>query len=282
MFTFLHTADWQIGKQFANIEGDAGVMLRRQRIESISKLAAEARKRKVDAILVAGDVFETNEVSGKTVLQTFIAMGDGFEGKWFLLPGNHDSAEQNSVWERIKKNMSSQNIIVLDKPEPFFLPEFGAVILPAPLQRRHDSRDLTKWYDDFASDDNVIRIGLAHGSMDNRLQHRGEAANTISDTRAVSAKLDYLALGDWHGTLSIAERTWYSGTHETDRFKSNDPGNVLHVVINEPGAQPEVEKIAVGHYQWCQHEHQFLAALISTRWSGIFSALIQSSERCSN
>jgi len=256
MFTFLHTADWQIGKQFANIEGDAGALLRTRRIETISKIAEQAACLKVDAVLVAGDVFETNQVSGKTILQTFQAMADGFDGKWFLLPGNHDSAESGSVWERIRKNFVNKNIFVLDQPEPFFLNDYGTVILPAPLQRRHDSRDLTNWFDDFACDEKFIRIGFAHGSLDNRLQHRGEAANTISDTRACSAHLDYLALGDWHGTLNIADRTWYAGTPEPDRFKDNDAGNVLHVEVTERGASPKVDKISVGHYQWCQMEQQ--------------------------
>ena len=59
-----------------------------------------------------------------------------------------------------------------------------------------------------------------------------------------------LALGDWHGTLRINGRTRYSGTPETDSFASNDPGNVLVVAISEPGAPPEVEKVATGHFAW--------------------------------
>ena len=41
--------------------------------------------------------------------------------------------------------------------------------------------------------------------------------------RAERARLDYLALGDWHGTLEIAPRTWYAGTPEPDRFRANEP-----------------------------------------------------------
>ena len=81
MVTLLHTADWQIGKQFANIPGDTGAILRERRIESIKKVAAIAREHKVDAILVAGDVFDTNLVQGKTLRQTIGAMAE-FEGKW--------------------------------------------------------------------------------------------------------------------------------------------------------------------------------------------------------
>ncbi|MDZ4836864.1 MAG: DNA repair exonuclease [Candidatus Melainabacteria bacterium] len=254
MVSLLHTADWQIGKQFANIPDDAGAFVRAKRIDAVKTIGRIAEERNVDAVLVAGDVFETNLVQAKTILQTIRAMAETFSGKWIIIPGNHDSAEVSSVWTRIKEGFGSENIVLLVQPEPYYLRHANTVILPAPLQRRHDARDLTVWFDDFVSDPNMIRIGLAHGSIDNRLSHRGEAPNTISDTRSETAKLDYFALGDWHGTMNIAPRTWYSGTPEPDRFKENESGNILFVEIEGPGKQPKVEKIQTGHFRWLQQE----------------------------
>lgn len=74
--------------------------------------------------------------------------------------------------------------------------------------------------------------------------------NPVAADRALSAQLDYLALGDWHGTLKVDDRTWYSGTPETDSFQSRDPGNVLVVTIREPGAPPKVEKVRTGNFTW--------------------------------
>ncbi len=255
MVRFLHTADWQIGKQFSNIEGDASAFLRNQRIETIKRIGELATEREADAVLVAGDVFDGTAVKGETILKTFKAMGDSFGGKWLLLPGNHDPSEKGGLWERIKKILLSDNVHVLDEPSPFLLKDLHTVVLPAPLKRKHDIRDLTNWFDhdEYRDRQDLIRIGLAHGSVDNRLQ-RGEALNTISDTRVESAGLSYLALGDWHGTLYIGKRTWYSGTPEPDRFKDNDAGNVLLIDIESPSAEPQVEKLPIGHYMWCQLE----------------------------
>ena len=61
----------------------------------------------------------------------------------------------------------------------------------------------------------AVRVGLAHGSVANRLPE-GDAKNEIAEDRATTANLDYLALGDWHGTMEIAPKTWYSGTPEPD------------------------------------------------------------------
>ena len=54
----IHTADWQLGKQFGNAPGDAGAALRDQRIETVKQIARLAQKRRADAIVVCGDVFE--------------------------------------------------------------------------------------------------------------------------------------------------------------------------------------------------------------------------------
>jgi len=252
--SLLHTADWQIGKQFAPIPGDAGAMLRTQRLETIKTLAALAGERRVDAVLVAGDVFEDNAVSDETLRRTMNAL-IGFAGPWVLLPGNHDAALAQSAWSRLRRlAIVPDNVILATDPQPIELCHGRLCVLPAPLRRRHEVRDLTDPFDNIQTGPGVFRVGLAHGSVRNRLPEESEAMNPISDSRAESARLDYLALGDWHGTLEIAPRTWYAGAPEPDRFRSNDPGNVLLVRLSEPGAAPRVDKIRVGRFRWEQLE----------------------------
>lgn len=247
--TIIHTADWQIGKAFANIPGDTGAMLREQRFETIHRIAEVARERAVDAVLVAGDVFDANTVKDETLRRAINAMQD-YSGPWVLLPGNHDAALAESVWTRIARCGVPENLVLATSPVPIVLAGGRVVVLPAPLQRRHEAVDLTEWFDAAQTTAFAVRIGLAHGSVANRLPEDAEAKNPIADDRAERGRLDYLALGDWHGTREIAPRTWYAGTPEPDRWKENDPGNVLLVRIEGPGAQPSVERIAVGHFHW--------------------------------
>lgn len=248
-FRFLHTADWQAGKPFGNVPGDTGAALRRQRIDTIATVASVAAEQRVDAILVAGDAFDSNEVEDRTINQVLAALSS-FSGPWIFLPGNHDAALPHSVWSRLRRLQTGHNIIVADTPEPIALQHGNVAILPAPLRRRRESADLTEWFDSAAAQPNAIRVGLAHGSVANRLPHRSEAANTIADDRANTADLDYLALGDWHGTMQIAERTWYSGTPETDRHRDNQSGNVLLVEIDAHGSAPRVTTVPTGAYAW--------------------------------
>ena len=250
--TLLHTADWQIGKQFSNVPEDPGAALRIQRLDTVRVIAKLAHERQVDAVLVAGDVFEDNAVSDETLRRTVNAMTP-FKGPWLLLPGNHDAGLTQSAWSRLRRlAVVPENIILADRPEPIELCQGRLVVLPAPLQRRHEVRDLTEWFDTVRTDTGVFRVGMAHGAVTNRLPEAAEALNPIADTRVQTGNLDYLALGDWHGTLEVANRTWYAGTPEPDRFKANDPGNVLFVEFDEAGATPKVERVPVGNYRWEQ------------------------------
>ena len=253
--TLIHTADWQLGKQFANVPGDAGAALRDQRIETVRAVARVARERRADAVVVCGDVFETNAVADRTLRQALDAL-ESFEGEWVFIPGNHDPALADSVWSRAGhvyagRNGKPGNVHFLVEPERPLLLEGGALaILPAVLERRHEADDPTAWFDRAQTPAGAVRVGLAHGSVKECLPDASEASNPIAAGRAGTAGLDYLALGDWHGTREIDERTWYAGTPEADRFGSSDPGNVLCVGIERPGALPSIERIPVGRYVW--------------------------------
>ncbi len=97
--------------------------------------------------------------------------------------------------------------------------------------------------------DGMIRVGLAHGAVAG-FDTGGEASNPIAPDRAARAGLAYLALGDWHRTQSINPVTWYAGTHEADRFRSQDVGQVLLVDIASPSAPPVVTPVQTGAFTW--------------------------------
>ena len=83
--------------------------------------------------------------------------------------------------------------------EPVILKDGKLAVLPAPLLRRHESIDVSDALDTMVSPVGAVRVGVAHGSVKNRLPERSEATNEIADDRVQRARLDYLALGDWHG-----------------------------------------------------------------------------------
>ncbi|WP_417501536.1 metallophosphoesterase family protein [Marinobacter sp.] len=249
---FLHTADWQMGRTYSRFDTEDGAALVEARYDAIERLAALATAHQCDAVLVAGDVFDAQTVSDRTIRRVFNA-ARGFEGPWVMLPGNHDAALAESVWTRAERlNAVPENVHLALEPAAIQLPDQGMAVLAAPLIQRHTYGDLTQPFDTMETPLDLLRIGLAHGSVQGLLPEDIDATNPIAPSRAETAKLDYLALGDWHGAKQINERTWYSGTPEPERFRNNDAGYVLIVDIERPGAIPKVTRHETARYQWHQ------------------------------
>ena len=250
MVRFLHTADWQLGKQFENLGAppDKLAFLRQGRMDVVRRIGQLAIDRSVDAILVAGDVFERNEVGDQLIREALATMRQ-VKIPWLLLPGNHDPAGPASVWDRIGRIGCPEHVHLLHSTEPVLLADGGLAVLPAPLTRKHQFTDPTEGFGQQVTSQAAVRVGLAHGSLRNRLAPAAEQHNMISDTRADEGHLDYLALGDWHSCKEVAPRTWYAGTPEPDDF-DQDSGAVLIVELRGPGVAPTVERVQVGSYRW--------------------------------
>ncbi|MCK9564215.1 MAG: DNA repair exonuclease, partial [Bacteroidales bacterium] len=257
---FLHTADWQIGRQYERFGPEDGPALAEARIATVERIARLAAEESVAAVLVAGDVFDAQTVSDRTVRRLFNA-ARGFTGPWIMIPGNHDAALAESVWTRaVRLNAVPDHVHLALEPEPLLFPDRGFAVLPAPLTQRHTYGDLTAWFDTVETPPGLARIGLAHGSVEGVLMEGIDSPNPIAGDRTSRARLDYLALGDWHGTRQINARTWYSGTPEQDRFKDNGAGQVLLVELAEPGFEPKVTPVAIGQYAWLQWQQSLRVA----------------------
>src|SRR5690606_27267854 len=147
-----------------------------------------------------------------------------------------------SVWTRAQRLAAiPDNVHLCLSPQPVVLESANAVVLPAPLTQRHTHDDLTQWFAGAHTPAGPLRIALAHGRVQGVLAEDIDSANPIAPDRAETARLDYLALGDWHGTRQIGPRTWYAGTPETDRWRANESGQALLVELAAPGATPVVQ-----------------------------------------
>lgn len=260
MLRFLHTADWQIGRQYSRFEPEDAAMLADARYVAVERLARLATEEQVDAVLVAGDIFDAQTLSDRTLHRTFQAMS-AFSGPWIMLPGNHDAALAESIWTRAERiGAMPDNVHLLTTPAVFVLEGAGAAILPAPLTQRQTRHDLSVWFDRADTAEGLVRIGLAHGSVEGQLPESADSPNPIAVDRATTARLDYLALGDWHGLKPINTRTWYSGTPEQERFKDNGAGQALLVEIDRPGAEPRVAPRAIGQHGWYQWRRRLAVA----------------------
>lgn len=251
-FTFIHTADWQIGKPFGEFAGDKPGLLRDARLKAIDKIAGVARERGAAHVLAAGDIFDFETGAPKIVRALVQRLAAHRDIAWHLISGNHDPARASSVWDDVRAAIPPENLrLHLDAKAAEIAR--GVVLLPAPLKAKASVSDPTAWMDHAPTPDGTIRIGLAHGSVTG-FGSEGDAAVPIDPTRPRLAGLAFLALGDWHGTKKIAERVWYAGTPEPDSFTDNAPGHVLAVTLDGSEAPPKVERVRTAEYTWLKRD----------------------------
>ena len=253
-FRFIHTADWQIGKVFRFVDDATMGVLQQARFEAITRIGELAAEHAARHVLVAGDVWDHEAPSLRTRNLTLERMRDHAMVRWHLLPGNHDAHQPNGLWDQLRQRGLPDNVQVHTEAKISEIEPGVAALLPAPLQHRRSLDDLTAWMNDALTEEGMIRIGLAHGSVRGFNSHEEQRANPIDPNRSESARLDYLALGDWHGPLEVTPRCRYSGTPETDSFRTQGTGTALLVEIDSSGAEPSVQTLQTGRFTWTSVE----------------------------
>jgi DNA repair exonuclease SbcCD nuclease subunit len=264
--TFLHTADWQLGKPFARIEDEQKrALVRQERIHVLTRIGVHAQEQRAEFILVAGDLFDSPSPDKAIVSATCAAIG-GLKVPVYAIPGNHDHGGPGSVWEQPffihERQALAPNLTLLLKAEALELD--SVVLFPCPLLHRHETGDTTAWIrsTDFSAFGTKTRIVMAHGTVQD-FGPTGDdedttmPANYLDLGRLPINELDYIALGDWHGMKQISDKAWYSGTPEPDRFprgESNLPGRILSVSV-ERGQIPTVTTLSTGRLNWHELEH---------------------------
>ena len=256
MLRIIHTSDWQIGKVFRFVDDATMGLLQEARLTAITRLGELAVEHNAGHVVVAGDVYDMEAPSPRSINQPLERMRKFDAIQWHLLPGNHDPHRPNGLWDQLLRRGLPENVVVHVGFEPRLYDKDGFAILPAPLHHRHTLQDPTAYMDEATLPDGIIRIGLAHGTVTGFGSDDKDVPNYIDPDRPKKAGLSYLALGDWHGQKKINDRCWYSGTPETDAFNVTGGGQALLVELETSDAIPKVTPISTGHYDWLTIEEQ--------------------------
>jgi DNA repair exonuclease SbcCD nuclease subunit len=125
---FLHTEDWQIGKPFRNF-GEKESVLRQARLMAIENIGKIAIAEGVRNVLVAGDLYDTEAPTQKTMLEPLERMKRYPSVAWHVISGNHDPHRGNGLWDRVRIVGVPENVNLHLLAEPMELD--GEAILRA-------------------------------------------------------------------------------------------------------------------------------------------------------
>lgn len=264
---FVHTADWQLGMTRHFLAGEAQPRYSAARRDAVAGLGALAAEVGAEFVVVAGDVFEHNQLTPRVVSQSLEAMRE-IGVPVYLLPGNHDPLDASSVYTRALFTAERpDNVIVLDQGGVHDVRP-GLQIVAAPWRSKAPTTDLVA---EVLRDlqglpaDGTTRLLVAHGGVDVLDPDPAKPAliglAAVEDALA-SGRLQYVALGDKHSRTCVGTsgRMWYSGSPEVTNFDDteSDPGHVLVVDIDEtdPRRPVSVDARQIGRWRFVTMRHQ--------------------------
>lgn len=176
----IHTGDIHIGSAFSGLPRDKAKLRQTEILDGFCKLCAYAKQIGADAVLVAGDLFDTGDIRESVKREVFSAMENAMPVRFFYSAGNHDYHAELFRY-------APQNFHALTNYETHELSD-GAIVSGCNLER------LTEFHTPFAGD--KYNIFLLHGDI--RLE--------IPLSALQNKGIDYLALGHIHKPTLERER----------------------------------------------------------------------------
>jgi DNA repair exonuclease SbcCD nuclease subunit len=243
---FVHTADWQLGMTRHFLAGESQPRYSAARRDAVAGMHSLAAEVGAEFIVVAGDVFEHNQLAAQVISQSLEAMR-AIGIPVYLLPGNHDPLDASSVYtSALFKAECPANVRVLDRAGVHEVRP-GLQIVAAPWRSKAPTTDLVADVLDGLPADGVNRVLVAHGGVD--VLDPDPTKPSLIRLAALEDALSrgavhYVALGDKHSVTEVGSsgRVWYSGSPEVTNFDDvePDPGHVLVVDVDETDQQRPV------------------------------------------
>ncbi|MDI3315515.1 MAG: exonuclease SbcCD subunit D [Mycobacterium sp.] len=255
---FVHTADWQLGMTRHFLAGEAQPRYSAARREAVAGLGPLAAEAGAEFIVVAGDVFEHNQLPPQVISQSLEAMR-AIGIPVYLLPGNHDPLDASSVYTgALFTTECPDNVVVLDRSGVHEVRP-GLQLVAAPWRSKAPTTDLVAEVLDGLPADGVTRVLVAHGGVDILDPDPGKAAlirMAVIEEALARGVVHYVALGDKHSVTRVdgSGRVWYAGSPEVTNFDDVEPrpGHVLVVDIDEtdPGRAIGVDVRHIGRWRF--------------------------------
>lgn len=246
----LHTSDWHLGRSFHRIS-----LLRAQR-DFVEHLVATVREHEVDAVLVAGDVYDraVPPLAAVELFDEALHRLAGLGVPTVMISGNHDSArrlgvgagliERAGIHLRTDPAGCGTPVLLADAHGDvafYGLPYLEPALVREELGARRGGHTavleaaMERVRADLATRPAGTRsVVLAHAFVAGGAPSDSERDITVGGVASVPAEVfagvDYTALGHLHGCQTITERVRYSGSPLAYSFSEADHRKTMWLI----------------------------------------------------
>ncbi|MCP9827112.1 exonuclease SbcCD subunit D [Synechococcus sp. L2F] len=263
----LHTSDWHLGRSFH------GVSLLEEQAAAISRIVSLALEHQVDAVLIAGDLYDRAIPPAEAVALFNDALARLSAGGTAVvaIAGNHDSHVRVSVYDPLLSafnitvrgdvGRAQEPVLVTPRaggtpvaiyPLPYLEPAVvGPALAGAPVRLRHE--EVTRLAIERIHADRRERpphrsVLVAHTFVAGGETSESERELTIGNVDRVSVAafegFDYVALGHLHASQQLdGPRVAYSGTPLAYSFSEERHVKSVRIVELAADGTPSVEVV---------------------------------------
>ena len=227
MLKIIHGADFHLDSPFAGLTPERAAQRREEQRELLDRLAALAREKGADLVLLAGDLLDSERVYRETAQALSRALA-AIPCPVFIAPGNHDFYSSRSVWATLDWP-ENVHIFTSETLEAVDLP--GCTLWGRAFSNAHQTTCPLAGLE--VPGDGRLHIACLHGAVGAESDY-----GPISLSDIAGSGLDYLALGHVHQASGM-RKEWntfwaYPGCPSGRGFDELGEKGVLYVEA-EPG-----------------------------------------------
>lgn len=240
----LHASDFHLDSPFGNLDAARAMTRRRELRELPARLAALARERDVDLVLLPGDIFDGQRVYPETLRALGEALGAA-GCPVVIAPGNHDCIRPGSPYV---EGQWPDNVHIFTGRDmaAFSFPELGCTVHGCAFTGPHREDDPLAGF--AAPGDGQLHLLCLHGEVAPAGDYGPIAPFSLSRSGAA-----YAALGHIHARTELqweGDTSWaYCGCPEGRGFDECGTKGALLVTVGEGGVSAEFCPLCARRYR---------------------------------
>ncbi len=245
MIRILHFGDMHLDSPFSGVDASVGERLRAELRSLFCEIMAFASD--YDAVLIAGDLFDTGFVSPDTVSAVKRSV-ESCGRPVVIAPGNHDPYSSGSVWT-LGKWPENAYIFSSESLDHFDFRTGGGPLTVWGWAFTSDRLDVCPISAGLVPFRDRVNVICGHADISSPISKYCP----LTPAMIAGSGCDYAALGHIHKAPPMAvygrTLTSYCGFPEGRSWDEPGNGTVVSVAFEE-GGTPSIEKIVTGHHRY--------------------------------
>lgn len=215
MLKIIHGADFHLDSPFLSLPPDKASILRSEQKNLIYSFGSAVTSKKADIILLAGDIFDSQNSFYDTAVCLRDILGDS-KAEVFISPGNHDFWNVSSPYASVSW---SPNVHIFKKNSVEKFNLNGLCVYGAGFTSRYQTEPLLRGIHHQSGE---LAVGVFHGDFG----VTSSQYNPISQSDIFESNMSYIALGHVHT---------FSGIQKAGRSSFCYPGCICGRGFDETG-----------------------------------------------